>query len=115
MKFLDIIEEDNSETRTDICIGLLHKAHKSLTEALRYIENAYQHCDDKEWQETILSFKKSLIDDYGVGDGDGSGIEDKPDNLINKISHFIMDNSINDWDASPENTTEEKHIKRFNS
>lgn len=120
MKLLDILKEEdgeNSQTRSDICIALLFKAQQSLNDALRNIENAYQHCDDKEWQEQLLSFKKSLIDDYGVGDGNGSGIgdEDKPDNLINKIAYFIQDHSINDWDASEDNTTEEKHTERFNT
>ena len=85
---LDILNENkknHSQARVDISIGLLHKALKHLTKAVRDIESASQYMEDNERREKIESFKQSLMGDFGTQFSNFNDNYDGHDKLINRI------------------------------
>jgi len=88
-------EKSHKHTRTDVSIGLLHKAMEHLTSAVRDIESAAQYMEDPERKEKIEDFKQSLIGDFGTQFSNFNDNYDGHDRLINRLDKFIKDNSQN--------------------
>lgn len=111
MKFLELISESTENNdlgnplkgRDNACFSSLFEAQQLLIDALRYIENAYQECDDDELRKEIVEFKKDLVHDFGHNDSDGFGHDEENENennLINRIGNFIDKHTPKNWDAN---------------
>ena len=113
MKLTDILREEvetksHDKARIDISIGLLDKALKHLTNAVRDIESAAQYMEDEDKRKQIEDFKQSLLDDFGTQYSKFDSDYDGHDKLINRIGKFIDDNSGNNWNFNLNNDKEDK-------
>jgi len=113
MKLTDILREEvekksHDKARKDISIGLLDKALKHLTNAVRDIESAAQYMEDEDKRKQIEDFKQSLLDDFGTQYSKFDSDYDGHDKLINRIGKFIDDNSNSSWNF---NINNDKDVK----
>lgn len=113
IKLVDILKEEvekksHDQARIDASIGLLNKAMKHLTNAVRDIESASQYMEDEEKRKIIDDFKESLLDDFGTQYSKFDSDYDGHDKLINRIAKFIDDNSSNSWNFNLNNDKEDK-------
>lgn len=113
MKLTDILKEEvekksHDQARIDVSIGLLNKAMKHLTNAVRDIESAAQYIEDEDKRKQIEDFKQSLLDDFGTQYSKFDAEYDGHDKLINRIGKFIDDNSGNSWNFNLNNDKEDK-------
>lgn len=106
----ELKNKTHNDSRQDISIGLLYNAMQDLVSAVRNIESAAQYLDDPKFKKEMENFKKALLSDYGTENGVEKDNYDGPDHLINRISKFIKNHSLNKDDFNLKNIT--KNITR---
>jgi hypothetical protein len=84
--------ETETQTSTDIAIGLMHKAMNHLASALRDIESAIQYSyeadtNNEDLIESLEDIRKSLL--HSSGQGAGWGGTEGHDNIINQLGELI--------------------------
>ena len=84
--------EIETQTSTDIAIGLMHKAMNHLASALRDIESAIQYSyeadtNNEDLIESLEDIRKSLL--HSSGQGAGWGGTEGHDNIINQLGELI--------------------------